>query len=99
MVGHDVVLQVTLVAELVAADRAAKLLLPVMSVGQMPAQVTLLAQTFVADRAVELEQTAVDRGLVKAKVVLGAQHLAANVTRKLPTLGRRQSGRRLRLRR
>jgi len=96
---HNVVLQVSFVAKLVAADRAAELLLPVVSVGQMAAQVALLAQTFVADRAVELEQAAVDGGLVKAKVVLRAQHLAANVTRKLPTLGRRQRGRRLTLRR
>jgi len=94
---HDMVLQVTLVAELVATDRAAELLLPVVSVGQMATQVALLAQTFVADWAVELEQAAVDGGLVKAKVVLRTQHLATNVTRKLPTLGRRQRGGRLTL--
>jgi len=58
------VFQVALVAELVAADRAAKFLLPVVPVGQMAAQVALLSQAFVADRAVELKETAVDGCLV-----------------------------------
>jgi len=88
MVRHDVVLQVTFVAELVATDRAAKFLLPVVPVGEMSTQVALLPETFVADRAVELEETAVDGCLVETQVVLRAQHLSANVTRKLSTLGR-----------
>ena len=82
------VLQVTFVAELVAADRTAKLLFPVVPVGQVAAQVALLPQALVADRAVELEETAVYRSLVQAQVVLRAQHFAAYVARKLPTLGR-----------
>ena len=98
MMRHDVVLQVALVAKLVATNRAAKFLLPVMPVGQMAAQVTLLSQAFVADRAVELKETAVNGCLVKAKVVLRTQHFATDVARKLPTLGR-QRRRRLTLHR
>jgi len=94
---HHVVLQVTLVAKLVATDRTAKFLLPVVPVCQMATQVTFLPQTFVADGTVELEETAVDGCLVKTKVVLGAQHFPANVACKLST--GRQRRRRLTLRR
>jgi len=81
------VLQIAFVSELVAADRAAKFFLPVMSVGQVAAEVTFLAQALVADWAVELEQTAVYGCLVQTQVVLGAQHFATDVASKLPTLG------------
>jgi len=63
-------LQVALVAELVAADGTSELFLPVVSVSKVSTQVALLAQAFVADRAVELEQAAMDRCLVKPQVVL-----------------------------
>jgi len=81
------VLQVTLVSELMATDRTAKFLLPVVPVGQMTTKVALLSETFVANRAVELEEAAMDGGLMKAQIVLRAQHLPADVARKLPTLG------------
>jgi len=64
------VLEVAFVAELVAADRTAKLLLPVVPVGQVAAEVALLPQSLVADGAVELEQAAVDGRLVEAQVML-----------------------------
>jgi len=67
---HNVVLQVALVAELVAANRTSEFLLPVVPVGEVAAEVALLTQALVADRAVKLEEAAVNGRFVESQVVL-----------------------------
>ena len=88
MMRHHVVLQVALVAKLVATDRTSELLLPVVPVREVSAEVALLAQAFVADWAVELEEASVDGRLVQSQIVLRAQQFTTDLTCKLSTSGR-----------
>lgn len=77
MVRDHVLFEVALVAELVAADGAAEVLLHVVPVGEVAAQVALLTETLATQRAAVLEEALVNSRLVQLEVVQGTECLAA----------------------